>query len=390
MRRSTLQPWLVFLGVGFCGPCAAEVVRYAVIADYGTTSSAADDVATLVKSWNPDFVISAGDNNYGDNTLGHEDWDRLIGARYGEYLRRRSDGKYPNQTGDTQRFFSSVGNHDAQWTGPNQSTRAGYLDYFHSDPALPSGRLPSGWHALDRSHYAFRQGPMEIFVFDGHAVVQGGDAATDEAAWLFQSVTSSTATWKFVVDHYPPYSSGYEGNVGAVEWPFAAWGVDALFAGHDHVYDRLVADDTAFFVVGTGGQGLYDLQPTPHPLSQARRDDVHGALLVTVDEQHARYEFVDVDGNVIDVYEQTKAVPEPTSISLCLTVAVCLLWVGRKRRSEIPGLPWRPLAPNARYAVWQSRNWRRGGVCLSSSTRDSRSITRNSRVRRAASTRQLL
>jgi hypothetical protein len=41
-------------------------VTFAVIGDYGTTSQAAADVGTLVNGWNPDLVITTGDNNYPD------------------------------------------------------------------------------------------------------------------------------------------------------------------------------------------------------------------------------------------------------------------------------------------------------------------------------------
>ncbi|RME63773.1 MAG: alkaline phosphatase, partial [Caldilineae bacterium] len=42
------------------------MVRFAVIGDYGSGSQGEADVAALVKSWNPDFVLTLGDNNYPD------------------------------------------------------------------------------------------------------------------------------------------------------------------------------------------------------------------------------------------------------------------------------------------------------------------------------------
>ena len=38
--------------------------RFAVIGDYGLAGPAELDVANQVKSWNPDFIVSLGDNNY--------------------------------------------------------------------------------------------------------------------------------------------------------------------------------------------------------------------------------------------------------------------------------------------------------------------------------------
>jgi hypothetical protein len=39
-------------------------IRFAVIGDYGSDSQAEADVANLVKSWGPSFIITVGDNNY--------------------------------------------------------------------------------------------------------------------------------------------------------------------------------------------------------------------------------------------------------------------------------------------------------------------------------------
>ncbi len=42
----------------------SDAVRFAVIDDYGVAGEAEEDVAKLVESWTPDFVITLGDNNY--------------------------------------------------------------------------------------------------------------------------------------------------------------------------------------------------------------------------------------------------------------------------------------------------------------------------------------
>ena len=44
----------------------SEKVTFAVIGDYGLASQNEADVANLVKSWNPDFIVTTGDNNYPD------------------------------------------------------------------------------------------------------------------------------------------------------------------------------------------------------------------------------------------------------------------------------------------------------------------------------------
>ncbi|MBP9121408.1 MAG: hypothetical protein KBF59_11150, partial [Ignavibacterium sp.] len=83
-------------------------VKFAAIGDYGLAGPNELTVANLVKSWNPDFIITLGDNNYelgADSTI-----DVNIGQYFYEYI-------YPYKgnygSGSTvNRFFPSLGNHD--------------------------------------------------------------------------------------------------------------------------------------------------------------------------------------------------------------------------------------------------------------------------------------
>src|SRR5690349_1319159 len=45
-------------------PSPPGTVRFAVIGDYGEAGQPEHDVATLVHSWTPDFVVTVGDNSY--------------------------------------------------------------------------------------------------------------------------------------------------------------------------------------------------------------------------------------------------------------------------------------------------------------------------------------
>ena len=63
----------------------AETVRFAAIGDYGVASSNELALANLIKNWNPDFIITLGDNNYPDDnrhtyTDGNPDEDTDAGS----------------------------------------------------------------------------------------------------------------------------------------------------------------------------------------------------------------------------------------------------------------------------------------------------------------------
>ena len=59
-------------------------VRFAVIGDYGLSGAAEAEVAALVHSWEPDIIITTGDNNYPSGSA--ETIDENIGQYYHDYI----------------------------------------------------------------------------------------------------------------------------------------------------------------------------------------------------------------------------------------------------------------------------------------------------------------
>jgi len=86
-------------------------------------------------------------------------------------------------------------------------------------------------------------------------------------------------------------------------WQFQSWGADAVFAGHDHDYERIVLNGFPYFVNGAGGASLYAFS-TPVTGSQSRYNAKHGAMRVTAIPMMLKYEFINVDGVLIDTYTQ--------------------------------------------------------------------------------------
>jgi hypothetical protein len=233
-------------------------VKFAVIGDYGMDNSAEADVAALIRGWQPDFIITTGDNNYPSGAAD------TINANIGNYFH---DYIFPyvgtyGSGADVNRFFPTLGNHD--WYTKDAQP---YLDYF---------TLPGNEH-----YYDFVWGPLHFFALDSDEHEPDGvNAGSVQAAWLRQGLAASTSPWNIVYMHHPPYSSGSHGSTGWVQWPFAAWGADALLAGHDHLYERLLVDGIPYFTSGAGGGALYDFV-TILPQSQFRYNANYGAMLVT-------------------------------------------------------------------------------------------------------------
>ena len=165
-----------------------------------------------------------------------------------------------------------------------------YLDYF----TLPGNGL----------YYNFVWGPIEFFAVDSDYHDPAGITATSrQATWLKDALAASTAPWKIVYFHLPPYSSGsVHGSTPELQWPFRAWGATAVLSGHEHTYERIIIDGFPYFVDGLGGNGKYSFNPTPVAGSVIRYAADQGALRVTADSLSMTFEFINGQGDLIDSY----------------------------------------------------------------------------------------
>lgn len=264
-------------------------LRFAIIGDFGVDNSKEAAVALLVKSWNPEFVVTVGDNNY----LGAASAiDRAIGKYYRDYI-APYQGTYGSGSSSGNRFYPALGNHDWESLSCSNGVCQGpYFDYF----TLPG----------NERYYDFVQGPVHFFLIDSDAHEPDGISATSaQAAWLRARLAASTAPWKLVILHHPPYSSGPAGSTKAMQWPFKSWGADVVLAGHDHHYERLDVNGQVYFIDGLGGTGI-SKRVTPIAGSQATYTQYHGALLVGADTGTINFQFIDINGKVVDTYTLNK------------------------------------------------------------------------------------
>ena len=259
------------------------VVRFAVIGDYGTGEQPEADVAALVKSWNPDFIITTGDNNYPNGAA--VTIDQNIGQFFHEFI-----SPYQGGYGDgalENRFFPSLGNHD--WQSEDAQP---YLDYF----TLPG----------NERYYEYVWGPIHFFVLDSDThEPDGADINSTQAVWLQSQMGISDRPWKIVYMHHPPYSSGLHGSIDWMQWPFAEWGADAVISGHDHTYERISRDGITYFVNGLGGRSNYPFFGSVRG-SQVRYNLDYGAMLVEASEDNISFQFINRQDVLIDVIKLTR------------------------------------------------------------------------------------
>lgn len=260
-----------------------EEQRFVVIGDYGASGPEEARVAKLAASLDPDFIITTGDNNY--PLGGAETIDENVGRYFHEFIAPYR-GKFGAGAREN-RFFPSLGNHD-WYTARAQP----YLDYF----TLPN----------NERYYDVEIGAVHLFAIDSDASEPDGTTlGSAQATWLERRLKASTAPWKVVYFHHPPYSSGPHGSSLGMRWPFAEWGASIVYSGHDHTYERFDVAGLAYIVNGVGGNELYPLgEPTSG--SVVRHSDVHGLVLVTVSPTELTSRFLDARGQELDVLRSSK------------------------------------------------------------------------------------
>jgi tartrate-resistant acid phosphatase type 5 len=251
--------------------------RFAIISDIHGAFPGTQSVSNMVRSWNPDFVITCGDNNYAAvNAI-----DSQLGQYYHEFISPYA-GAFG--MGDTvNRFFSALGNHDEDSGGINSY--------------LPFVNLPG-----NERYYDFVKGYVHFFCINSNADEPDGVSDTSiQAQWLQTHLGSSTSLYNLVYFHHSPYSSGLgHGSNAYMRWPFKQWGASAVFSGHDHIYERLIVGSLPYFVCGTGGGTLYAVNPIPG--SQFIYNSNHGAMLMEAYANTLLLRFINTNDSLIDVY----------------------------------------------------------------------------------------
>jgi 3',5'-cyclic AMP phosphodiesterase CpdA len=172
-------------------------------------------------------------------------------------------------------LFAILGNHDvSRGTGEAQLEALG---------------MPSRWYAVERGDLL------------GIALDSTMPDDPEQLAWLEETLASSTATWKLVGLHHPPYSSGFHGSHHEVRDAFVPlferYGVQVVFSGHEHDYQRSdPIDGVTYIVTGAGSRtrrtGVDDFTAVAY--------STHHFVDLNVFDDHLLIRAIDQDGEQFD------------------------------------------------------------------------------------------
>ena len=263
----------------------------------------------------------------------------------------------PNQKEINQAiFFPSIGNHD--WR-PALAAAAAAAEEATKEAAKEAPTIPTiptmstipyfqtfphvaalDWYRQQQSNAATMMGGddelirlqhggfyrylknehVEIFVLNSNlGILSGGSGGGGEtfqelhvlqSQWLHTALLSSSATFKIVIFHHPPYSTAaHDPPALHMRYPFHEWGVDLVLTGHQHVYERMEIKTVTHVINGLGGHHwTYEIDQCRHVVngSKKRYNQYHGLMYGVITNNELAFCFYsienEVDGSLVDEF----------------------------------------------------------------------------------------
>ena len=266
---SMMAVWLV-VGSAYAQevspPSAKDSVQFLAVGDTGTGDSAQYQVAAQVAKAHAvfpfTFAIMMGDNMYGTERT--KDYEKKFETPYKPLL----DAKVE--------FYAALGNHD----DPNQ-------------------KLYKPFNMNGERYYTFKKGNVRFFALDSNYFDQ------TQADWLEKALAESKEDWKICFFHHPLYSSGArhgsEVDLRAQLEPlFLKHGVQVVFAGHEHFYERLKPQKGIHYFVNGGGAKLRGGDITKTTMTAVGFDADRSYMLVEIAGDVLTFQTLSRTGKRVD------------------------------------------------------------------------------------------
>jgi hypothetical protein len=247
-------------------PIGKDSVRFLVIGDSGTGDRAQIEVAAQM--WKShaifpfEFAIMLGDNMYGSERP--QDYAKKFEVPFKAML----DANIP--------FYASLGNHD----DPNQ-------------------RFYKNFNMGGKRFYTYQKKDVRLFALDSNYMDK------DQQRWLEDELSRSNSKWKIAYFHHPLYSSGAahgsEIDLREIVEPiFIKNGLNVVFAGHEHFYERIKPQKGIHHFTAGGSAKLRSGDIMKTDFTAKGFDTEQSFMLVEIDGDVLRFQTISRRGKRVD------------------------------------------------------------------------------------------
>jgi len=233
-------------------PVRPGSVKFAVIGDSGTGDRPQFDVSARMNEARASFpfelVIMLGDNIYG--------------SQQPQDFVAKFEKPYASLLAAGVLFYASLGNHDS-----------------------PNNRFYPKFNMDGQRYYSFARRNVRFFALDSNQM------DPQQLAWIDNALKQSTDAWKICYFHHPLYSNARRHGPSVdlrvlLEPLFVKYGVNAVFSGHDHTYERLKPQHgVTYFVNGSSGElRKGDVRAAPSTAAYFDQDQAFSLVEITGDD----------------------------------------------------------------------------------------------------------
>ena len=248
-------------------PNKPDSLRFAIIGDSGTGDANQLRVAQALwaahQKFPYEFVLMMGDNIYGGEAT--KDFDKKFLTPYKPIL---SAGI---------KFYAALGNHDT----PNQA----YYKQFNMN---------------GERFYTFKpKNGVRFFALDSNYM------DPKQLVWFEKELAASGSDWKIAFFHHPIYSSG--GTHGSdlalrdqLEPLFLKYKIDAVFAGHEHFYERIKPQKGIQYFISGGAGKVRKGDLHQDELVAKGFDAGYHFMLIEINGDQMHFQVISDQGKTID------------------------------------------------------------------------------------------
>ena len=248
-------------------PNTDKSVKLAVFGDTGRGSAEQYELGRMMYNYRQKFkydtVLMTGDNIYG--------------ADKAEDMKKKFEDVYRPIIDQGVKFYASLGNHDTS----NQ-------------------RFYALFNMNGEEYFRFEKGNVAFYSLNSNYMDKR------QLDWLTGKLATDGNKWKVTFFHHPPFSSG--GRHGSDEKMrealhplFVKHGVDVVFTGHDHFYERIKPQDgITYFVAGAGGKIRRGDIKSKSPLTAAAFDRDLSFMLVEFIDDEMHFQVITRAGQTVD------------------------------------------------------------------------------------------
>ena len=261
---TTAQP---VAGLGLTLPNKDDSVRFMVVGDTGTGSRRQNELAQLMFRYREafpfEFALLVGDNMYGSEKAAD------YKLKFEDVYRQLLDQKV--------KFYAALGNHDES----NQ-------------------RFYEKFNMNGEEYYNFKKGAVSFYALNSNYMDK------KQLAWFEEKLKADTSRWKVAFFHHPPYSSGGKhgsssGLRDVIEPLFLKYGVNVVFAGHEHFYERIKPQKGIYyFISGAGGKLREGDVQKGSPLTAKSYDADMSFMLLEVAGDEMYFQCINRLGETVD------------------------------------------------------------------------------------------